>query len=309
MDLDHIFSRSLEADQREFLGLIGQVNQVLTREAETGLIGEAKVTGRLIFILPKGEAIIVGDIHGDLESLKHILYESGFLNKALDGRDVYLIFLGDYGDRGEYSPEVYYVILALKNLFPEKVILLQGNHEGPEDLLAHPHDLPYQMRRKFGPDGFIVYRELSNLFRRFYTAVIVKDRYVMLHGGVPSGARSIEDVAFAYIKHPAESHLEEILWSDPEDWISGKYPSPRGAGYLFGEDITMKFLELLGVKFLIRGHEPADEGYKFNHGGRVLTLFSRKGPPYYNAEAAYLMLRLEPQLNSAEEIKQYIRRF
>ncbi|MEM3955516.1 MAG: metallophosphoesterase family protein [Candidatus Bathyarchaeia archaeon] len=281
----------------------------MTREAETGLIGEAKVTGRLIFILPKGEAIIVGDIHGDLESLKHILYESGFLNKALDGRDVYLIFLGDYGDRGEYSPEVYYVILALKNLFPEKVILLQGNHEGPEDLLAHPHDLPYQMRRKFGPDGFIVYRELSNLFRRFYTAVIVKDRYVMLHGGVPSGARSIEDVAFAYIKHPAESHLEEILWSDPEDWISGKYPSPRGAGYLFGEDITMKFLELLGVKFLIRGHEPADEGYKFNHGGRVLTLFSRKGPPYYNAEAAYLMLRLEPQLNSAEEIKQYIRRF
>ncbi|MBS7605143.1 MAG: metallophosphoesterase family protein [Candidatus Bathyarchaeia archaeon] len=281
----------------------------MTREAEAGLIGEAKVTGRLIFILPKGEAIIVGDIHGDLESLKYILDESGFLNKALDGRDVYLIFLGDYGDRGEYSPEVYYVILALKNLFPEKVILLQGNHEGPEDILAHPHDLPYQMRRKFGLDGLIVYRELSNLFRRFYTAVIVKDRYVMLHGGVPSGARSIEDVAFAYIKHPAESHLEEILWSDPEDWISGKYPSPRGAGYLFGEDITMKFLELLGVKFLIRGHEPADEGYKFNHGGRVLTLFSRKGPPYYNAEAAYLMLRLEPQLNSAEEIKQYIRRF
>ncbi|MEM2464733.1 MAG: metallophosphoesterase family protein [Candidatus Bathyarchaeia archaeon] len=272
-------------------------------------MGELRITGRLIYVPPVGEAIIVGDIHGDLESLKHILYESGFLDKALNKRSVYLVFLGDYGDRGEYSPEVYYIVLTLKKLFPEKVILLQGNHEGPEDILAYPHDLPHQMRRKFGSDGPIVYRELSHLFRRFYTAAIVKDKYVMLHGGVPSEARSVEDVALAYIKHPAERHLEEILWSDPEDWISGKYPSPRGAGYLFGEDITIKFLDLLGVKFLIRGHEPADEGYKFNHGGRVLTLFSRKGPPYYNADAAYLMLDLALQPNFAEEIEQYIRKF
>ncbi|MEM1586125.1 MAG: metallophosphoesterase family protein [Candidatus Bathyarchaeia archaeon] len=309
MDLNSILDEALTVSSREFLGLIGQVNQILTREAETSFMGGLKIFGRLIHIPPRGEAIVIGDIHGDLESLKHILHETGFLDKALNERDIYLIFLGDYGDRGEYSPEVYYIILTLKKLFPGKVILLQGNHEGPEDLLAHPHDLPYHMRRKFGSGGFTVYRELSQLFRRFYTAVLVKDKYVMLHGGVPSGAKIIEDLAFAYMKHPAESHLEEILWSDPADWISGKYPSPRGAGYLFDEDITVRFLKILGVKFLVRGHEPANEGYKFNHGGRVLTLFSRKGPPYYNTNAAYLTLDLALQPDSAEEIEQYIRGF
>lgn len=309
MDLNSIFDEALTAGPREFLNLVGEVSQLFKYETEENLIGELRVTGRLIHAQPRGEAIIIGDIHGDLESLRHIIHESEFLEKALCGRESYLIFLGDYGDRGEHSPEVYYVILTLKKSFPGKVILLQGNHEGPEDLLAHPHDLPYQMRRKFGSDWLTTYREISQLFRRFYTAVLAEGRYVMLHGGVPSGAKSLEDLAFAYAKHPAESHLEEILWSDPDDWISGIYPSPRGAGYLFGEDITNRFLNLLGVKFLIRGHEPADEGFKFNHGGKVLTLFSRKGPPYYNADAAYLMLDLSIKPESAEELKDYIQRF
>ncbi|MEM1515370.1 MAG: metallophosphoesterase family protein [Candidatus Bathyarchaeia archaeon] len=309
MDLNQIFNEALTVRSAVFLNLISQVNQILTYEAEAGCIGELRITGRLIRIPPRGEVIVIGDIHGDLESLNHILSTSNFIGKILNGLNVYLIFLGDYGDRGEYSPEVYHVTLTLKKLFPEKVILLQGNHEGPEDLLAYPHDLPYQMRRKFGSEGLTIYKELADLFRRFYTAVLVKDKYVMLHGGVPSEARSLEDVAFAYIKHPAERHLEEILWSDPSDWITGKYPSPRGAGYLFGKDITAKFLKLLDVKFLIRGHEPADEGYKFNHDGRILTLFSMKGPPYYNSNAAYLMIDLALQFNYAEEIKMHIKRF
>lgn len=309
MDLDGIFNEALSVSLREFINLVDEVSRLLEREARETRIGELRIMGRLVHVPGKGEAIVVGDIHGDLESLRYILHKSKFLEKALDGHNIYLIFLGDYGDRGEYSPEVYHVTLTLKKSFPEKVILLQGNHEGPEDLLAHPHDLPYHMRRKFGLDWSIAYRELSQLFRRFYTAVLVSGRYVMLHGGAPSRAKSIEDLAFAYLKHPSESHLEEILWSDPSDWISGVYPSPRGAGYLFGEDITDKFLNLLGVKFLIRGHEPADEGYKFNHQGKVLTLFSRRGAPYYNSGAAYLMVDLSLQVENAEELEEYIVKF
>lgn len=306
MDLNSIFGEALSASSSIFLSLISEVSRILSQEA-TG-VGKLDIMGRLVRIPPAGEAIIVGDIHGDLQSLKHILYRSGFFEKA-PGGGTYLIFLGDYGDRGVYSPEVYYVILTLKKLFPENVILLQGNHEGPEDLLAYPHDLPHHLRRRFGPEGSVVYRDLSNLFRRFYTAVLIKGRYVMLHGGVPSMARSIEDLAFAYMKHPLESHLEEILWSDPVDDINGTYPSPRGAGLLFGEDVTRRFLKLLGVKFLIRGHEPAGDGYKFNHGGAVLTLFSRKGPPYHNSHAAYLTLNLSLHIESAEEIEKFIQRF
>jgi len=304
--LNDLFNESLKVDSQKYLGLIERVDQILSEEEKGG--GKLKTVGKLISVPPDREAIIVGDIHGDLTSLKHILSETKFVEKARAENNIYLIFLGDYGDRGVYSPEVYYVVLTLKEVFPEKVILLQGNHEGPEDLLAYPHDLPYQLMRKFKADGLGVYRELSRLFRRFYTAAIVENKLVMLHGGVPSEARSLEDIAFAYKKHPFESHLEEILWSDPSDDIRGKQPSPRGAGYLFGEDITRRFLETLNIKLVIRGHEPAFNGYKTNHGGRILTLFSRKGSPYYNAYAAYatLNLSIDP---SPERIERFIRRF
>jgi protein phosphatase len=309
MELNKLIEESLAAKPQDFLELINEVDIILSREQEYG-IRKLDILGRLIRMPPDREVTVIGDLHGDLASLKHILLETKFIDKVQHNRDIYLIFLGDYGDRGIYSPEVYYVVLTLKRSFPENVILLQGNHEGPEDLLAHPHDLPYHLRRKFGLDeGLKVYKELSQLFRRFYTAVIIEGAIVMLHGGIPSEAKSIEDLAFAYKKHPAESHLEEILWSDPIDELHGKYPSPRGAGYLFGEDVTDKFLKVLGVKLLIRGHEPVDSGYKFNHGGKILTLFSRKGAPYYNTFAAYLTLKLPTELSSISNIEGLIRRF
>lgn len=307
MSISELFDKSLTVNSKDFLKLISNVNQILSEEGRGA--GNLRIVGRLIYLLPFGEAIVIGDIHGDLSSLNRILSESKVLDKLSSKHSFYLIFLGDYGDRGAYSPEVYYVVLTLKKMFPNKVILLQGNHEGPEDLLAYPHDLPYHLSRKFGSDSLVIYRELSHLFRRFYTAVIVKGKYIMLHGGVPSGAKSVEDVAFAYKKHPSESHLEEILWSDPRDGISGRYPSPRGAGYWFGKDVTERFLKILDAKFLIRGHEPTTNGYKFNHDGKVLTLFSRKGAPYYNTYAAYLALDLSENLNYVGEIEGRIRKF
>jgi len=309
MELNKLIEKSLAAKPQNFLELINEVDIILSREQEHE-IKRLDIIGRLIRMPPEGEVTVIGDLHGDLASLRQILFETKFLDEVQHKHNAYLIFLGDYGDRGIYSPEVYYIVLTLKRSFPENVILLQGNHEGPEDLLAYPHDLPYHLRRKFGlEEGLKVYEELSQLFRRFYTAVIIEGTIVMLHGGVPSEVKSIEDLAFAYKKHPAESHLEEILWSDPIDELHGKYPSPRGAGYLFGEDITDRFLKVLGVKLLIRGHEPADNGYKFNHSGKILTLFSRKGAPYYNTFAAYLTLKLPTKLCSISDIERLIRRF
>lgn len=130
----------------------------------------------------------------------------------------------------------------------------------------------------------------------------------MLHGGVPSKARNLEDVALAHERHPAESHLEEILWSDPADGIKGIHPSPRGAGEIFGEDVTEAFLSNLNVPFLVRGHEPAMEGYRVSHGGKVLTLFSRKGSPYFNRHGAYLTFDLSKTFDSAWQLEPFIRK-
>lgn len=301
-NLSSLLREAHDVDHKAFLRLIYQVDQILSSEKQ-----KIQIAGRLVYLSPKGKTIVIGDIHGDLGSLEQILNEIRICEVPF-GTDAYLVFLGDYGDRGPFSPEVYYVVLSLKKMFPKNVVLLQGNHEGPQDLLASPHDLPHHLFRKFDTEWQTIYSNLSSLFRKFYTAVLVKGKFIMLHGGVPSKAKTPDDVAFAYKKHPAETHLEEILWSDPAEDIKGTCFSPRGAGYLFGEDITDIFLRIVEAKCVVRGHEPADEGYKVNHMGKVTTIFSRKGPPYYNNKAAYAVVD-SSKVDSASYISSCIQQF
>lgn len=135
-DLSSLIDMAMKTGPNEFVQLVEHATQLLAKE--NGRVGSLRITGRLVKAPPIGEAIVVGDIHGDLESISYILEKSNFMKKAGGGEDVLLIFLGDYGDRGFYSPEVYYIVLKLKELFPERVVLMRGNHEGPDDLLVSP---------------------------------------------------------------------------------------------------------------------------------------------------------------------------
>jgi hypothetical protein len=304
----HILAKeATDSNAEDFIELVENVSKQLANE--NGEIGRLKITGRLIEAAPVGEAIVVGDLHGDLKSLVYILDDSKFLSKARSGGDVLLVFLGDYGDRGAYSAEVYYVVLKLKQMFPENVILMRGNHEGPPDLVASPHNLPIQLRNRFGEKGSEAYLKLKELFSHLYTCVIVKELYVLLHGGAPSQATTIHDIAYAHETHPRQRHLEEILWNDPWTGIKGTIASPRGAGRLFGADVTKRLLEMLNVKALIRGHQSCPDGYKLMHSGQVLTLFSRKGPPYNNRFGAYLRLDLSQKLEKPAQLLQGIHKF
>ncbi|HML01848.1 MAG TPA: metallophosphoesterase family protein, partial [Candidatus Bathyarchaeia archaeon] len=298
---------SLETKTKEFVQLTEEVTNLL--EKETGQIGDMLIQGKLVTIEPEGEAVIIGDVHGDLESLMQILDDSNFIEQVQEPKDIFLIFLGDYGDRGPHSAEVYYVVLKLKSQFPRNVILMRGNHEGPEDLLAQPHDLPSQFQQRFGSEGEAAYSTIRRLFNQLSTAVLVKDRYILIHGGFPTEAGSLNDLAYAHEKHPKEAFLEEMLWNDPEENTMGAISSPRGAGKLFGKDVTEAFLRRFGVNALIRGHEPTLEGFKLNHDGKILTLFSRKGEPYYNENGAYLLVDFSVKTRNAEELLKWVHKF
>ena len=305
--LQQIVKEALETHHRQFVEVVDKAVEVLS--SENGKVGSFNVVGRLVELEPVGEALVMGDLHGDLESLIDILKESSFIQKMSQSKQAFLIFLGDYGDRGAYSTEVYYTVLKLKLLFPQQVVLMRGNHEGPEDLMASPHDLPYQFQIRFGENWNATYTKVRELFKHLYNVVLVKERCLMIHGGFPSQAKTLEDLAYAHIKHPEQSFLEEMLWSDPNEMIKDVCASPRGAGKLFGEKVTKEALERFAVKILIRGHEPCEEGYKINHKGKVLTLFSRKGPPYFNVCGAYLDFELSKEYENAEQLIPFIHRF
>ena len=49
----------------------------------------------------------------------------------------------------------------------------------------------------------------------------------------------------------------------------GVEPNSRGAGCLFGPNITKKFLKLNNFKTIIRSHELVDDGYDAKHDDNV----------------------------------------
>jgi diadenosine tetraphosphatase ApaH/serine/threonine PP2A family protein phosphatase len=284
-------------------------NAIGLLRGENGKLGNQTVTDGLVKLEPSGEALVVGDLHGDLASLTYILNDSGFTRKMAEHKDALVVFLGDYGDRGEFSTEVYYTVLKLKLAFPEQVVLLRGNHEGPKDLMASPHDLPVQFQARFKENWTAAYYKVRELFPCLYNAVLVEKRYLMVHGGLSPQITSAQDLASASRTHPEKEFLEDLLWSDPNDTVKSVLYSPRGAGKLFGKNVTAKVLRKLEVKVLIRGHEPCKEGFKVNHDGKVLTLFSRKGAPYFNAHGAYLQVPLSEKFENARQLVPWIHKF
>jgi hypothetical protein len=181
--------------------------------------------------------------------------------------------------------------------------MLRGNHEGPKDTLASPHDFPRQLREKFGRNWEGVYLAFRELAEELYTCAFIPKRAFLAHGGIPTNTKSLDKIAHAHLGHPEEPTLIEILWNDPGS-VEGVRPSFRGAGHYFGNDILMEFLKENNLHWLIRGHESAKDGYRLE--GRTLTLFSCMLPHYGNKLAAYLQLPLGVNI---ENLQSYIHQF
>jgi len=76
---------------------------------------------------------------------------------------------------------------------------------------------------------------------------------------------------FNNLEIPHEGPMTDLVWSDPlpnsssfssdldrSDFLI----SPRGAGYVFGREITRKFLEINGLGHICRAHQLCMEGYQ-----------------------------------------------
>jgi len=306
LDLSLLVEEALSVQSGGFIETVDKAMSLLHNE--NGRVGNLTIVNRLVKLEPLGEALVIGDLHGDFASLIIVLQKSRFVEEMEKTEEATLIFLGDYGDRGDKSAEIYCTILKLKLAFPKQVVLLRGNHEAPKDLLGYPHDLPFQFRNRFGEDWKRTYRKTRALFAFLYNAVFVENRYLMVHGGVSPQITTLQDIAQAQ-ENNNEAVLEDLLWSDPDEKVQGISSSPRGAGKLFGKEVTEKVLGELNAKILIRGHESSDPGFKINHDGKVLTLFSRKGSPYFNRYGAYLQLPLSEKFENANQLVPWIHKF
>lgn len=80
-----------------------------------------------------------------------------------------------------------------------------------------------------------------------------------------------------------------MVWSDPDEQKKGWGASPRGAGYVWGLDITNKFLHTNNIQMIARAHQLVMDGYNQNHDNKVVTLFSAPNYCYRCGNQAAIM--------------------
>lgn len=80
----------------------------------------------------------------------------------------------------------------------------------------------------------------------------------------------------------------DLLWSDPDESL-GWNNSPRGAGFLFGNDITQQFIHKNGIQQIVRAHQLFNEGFFETHNEKVVTIFSAPNYCYRCGNQAAIM--------------------
>ena len=139
---------------------------------------------------PGAEFVFHGDFHGDIRSFIGMLKwlnENGRMEGfRLKSRRCYLVFLGDYTDRGAYGVEVLYTLFRLAVDNPGQVLMARGNHE--DFLLTANYGFLHELRTKYGPatNPLRIWRMFDFLPVVLYVGV-GKDYLQCNHGGMEPG--------------------------------------------------------------------------------------------------------------------------
>jgi len=227
--------------------------------------------------------IVVGDIHGSMDILIHLIKKYGI-------DDVNYLFLGDYIDRYSCSLECLVIVYLLKIYNPNN-ILLRGNHEIEIGRMELRDSIKF--RYKYINEWEEIHC-LVNMFKESFDYLtmcsIVDDKYFCVHAGIPSQYKQLicSDINkqkpflinVAMDDYNKEMSVDQncylqMLWNDPqsEDDNSNscfmdenedfKWNNVRKCFYKYSTKAVNDFLSSNGFKFLIRGHQVVDDGIQF----------------------------------------------
>ncbi|KAJ3283564.1 putative serine/threonine protein phosphatase [Borealophlyctis nickersoniae] len=243
---------------------------------------------------------LVGDVHGQFYDVLEIFRIGGACP------DTNYVFLGDYVDRGYYSVETISLLACLKLRWPDRVTLVRGNHESRA--VTQTYGFYTECMRKYGSANVWTY--FTDLFDYLVLSVVIDDAIFCVHGGLSPSLHTVDQIRVIdrFREIPHEGPMADLVWSDPVSTPTfntntgagsddkGDFAiSPRGAGYIFGKEVTRKFLEVNGMGHICRAHQLCMEGYQILYDDMLSTVWS--APNYcYRAGNMASVLEIGPGL-------------
>ncbi len=213
------------------------------------------------------EAIVFGDTHGDWPTTQAIVerYQEPTRPRLLIG-------LGDYVDRtpgdcgaGSVANALYLLQCTARE--PDRVILIQGNHETVRSIPVRPESLSREVRDLWGVEPGR-YERLIDLLGRGPRAAFHSSGPYLAHAGFPTGGDP-HDWRAAFDRRD-EPLVAQLAWAE-----CAASRSRRGQGTPFGEAELTSFLDRAGLSFMLRGHDPDLTGRSVFR-DRCLTLHSTR---------------------------------
>ena len=208
---------------------------------------------------------ICGDIHGQYHDLLRMFQYGGF------PPDANYLFLGDYVDRGRQSIETICLLLAFKLKYPENFFLLRGNHEC--STINRIYGFYEECKKRY---SIRLWKTFTECFNCLPVAAMIDDKIFCMHGGLSPDLNKIEDIQkiFRPVEVPDNGLLCDLLWSDPDENVSGWDDNERGVSFVFGKDIVSIFLKKNDIDLICRAHQVVEDGYEFFAKRQLVTLFS-----------------------------------
>jgi len=129
--------------------------------------------------------------------------------------------------------------------------------------------------RKYGTRN--VWRYCCGVFDTLPIGAVIDGTVFAVHGGLSPTISTMDQIRISinrFQEIPQEGPFCDLLWSDPDDEVTGFCVSNRGAGYLFGPDTLKKFMHINGLDLVARAHQLVMEGYKWMFDGKLVTIWT-----------------------------------
>jgi serine/threonine-protein phosphatase 6 catalytic subunit len=197
---------------------------------------------------------VAGDIHGQFYDLEELFRTGGY------PPDTSYIFMGDFVDRGYYSLETFTRLLTLKVKYPDRIVLLRGNHETRQ--ITQVYGFYDECQQKYGNAN--AWRYCTEVFDLLNVAAVIDGKTFCVHGGLSPDVPHLDQIRMIDRNQeiPHEGAFCDLVWSDPDE-VEAWAMSPRGAGYIFGAKVTSEFNALNGLELICRAHQLVQEGHKY----------------------------------------------